>query len=242
MNVVLCGYNWTGCKALNILLELGHNVFVYTHKASKGVPDLAFLCEKKNVPYSTEPITESNLPFQPDIIASIYYRNIIKKSVIDRVHGKIFNLHPSLLPKYRGCSSVTWALINGEKEYGYTYHYLREGIDTGNVLLQKRLIIEDWDTQLNLYERVMNESMKDFEKVLTLVEKGYNGIEQNHEEAIYYKRGCPFEGKIDSNWDDEMIDRFIRAMYFPPYPSAKINGIEVNSFQEYIDVVNSTDE
>ena len=87
---------------------------------------------------------------------------MIKQDVIDIVNGKIFNLHPALLPKYRGCSSVTWAMINGEKECGFTYHYIDKGCDTGKIILQKAIKIEDFDTQLTLYNRVMFESMDYF--------------------------------------------------------------------------------
>ena len=71
------------------------------------------------------------------MICSIYYRYIIEEEIINCVNGKIFNLHPSLLPNYKGCSSLTWAMINGEAEVGYSYHYIDVTLDTGNVILQK---------------------------------------------------------------------------------------------------------
>ena len=148
MNVILCGYHWTGCNALEWLLEKKHNVFIYTHKTQNSVADLEGLCIKKKVPYSLEKISAENLPFLPDVICSIYYRYIIADSVINIVKGKIFNLHPALLPKYRGCSSLTWAIINGENQCGYTFHYIDTGCDTGNIIIQKSVKIEDYDTQL----------------------------------------------------------------------------------------------
>ena len=240
MNIILCGYHWTGCKALKLLLAGKHNVFVFTHKAADGIYDLAKLCRKYKVDYSFDKISVSNMPFVPDAAVSIYYRDIIKKDVIEYCKGKIFNLHPSLLPKYRGCSSVTWALINGESEYGYTYHYLDEGIDTGNILIQKKLPIEEWDTQLDLYERVMNESMKQFDNALSLVVEGFEGDEQKHEEASYYKRGCPYNGEINPNWEPEKIERFIRAMYFPPYPPATYKGRQIKTLEQYTSIEGST--
>ena len=146
MKIILCGYHWTGCKALELLLEEGHEVYVYTHETENYVADLEGLCVRKNIKYSLEKIQVSNMPFIPDVICSVYYRYRIKKDVIDAVNGKIFNLHPALLPKYRGCSSLTWAMINGEKECGFTYHYIDMGCDTGNTILQKKIKIEDFDT------------------------------------------------------------------------------------------------
>ena len=81
MKVILCGYNWAGCKALDILISQGYNVFVFTHENPYHIPSLINLCDKKNIPCSTENISRSIFPFIPDLICSIYYRNIIKKEV-----------------------------------------------------------------------------------------------------------------------------------------------------------------
>lgn len=232
MKVILCGYHWIGCKVLEELLGEGHEVFVFTHESPYHVPSLINYCKQMNVPYSTENISKVTLPFKPDIICSIYYRYIIKKHVIDICGGAIFNLHPALLPKYRGCSSLTWALINGEKEVGFTYHYVDEGCDTGNIILQKEIQLENWDTNLSIYYRVMYESYKYFKEAFNLVSQGYSGTEQIGE-ASYYKRGCPHDGKIDTSWTMSYIERFIRSQYFPPYPPASFNEKNIYTLNEY---------
>lgn len=237
-NILLCAYNWTGCKAVKILNKREDvNLFVYTHEKENDVPDVGTYCEENFIKYTTEKINIENIPFKPDYIISVYYRNIIPKEIISYVEGKIMNLHPSLLPRYRGCSSVTWALINGENEYGYTYHYIDEGIDTGNIIFQEKLDIEEWDTQLTLYNKVMFYSMDKFNIALDLLFSGIKGTTQSGGES-YYKRGCPYGGNIDSKWSEEKIKRFIRAMYFPPYPKAKFKGNIINSYEEYIDLKN----
>lgn len=241
MKVILCGYNWTGCKALDILISLGHEVFVFTHDGPYHVPSLINLCQKLGVPYSTENISKSTLPFIPDVICSIYYRYIINKPVIDSCGGKIFNLHPSLLPKYRGCSSLTWALIHGEPYAGFSYHYIDEGCDTGNVLLQKKIKIEDWDTQQSLYMRTMFESMVHFPTALKMVlneEKGEPQIGN----ATYFQRGCPLGGEIDPNWDMLATERFIRAMNYPPYPPARFNNESIYTIEQFIKLKKGSDE
>ena len=236
MKIILCGYHWTGCKALELLLEEEHEVFVYTHTTENYIADLEGLCIKKKVSYTTEKIRIDNLPFKADMICSIYYRYIIDEKVINSVQGKIFNLHPSLLPKYRGCSSLTWAMINGETECGFTYHYIEQGCDTGNIIIQKEIQIEDFDTQLTLYNRVMFESMKFFLEAVALVEKGIEGKKQNGETTIY-KRGCPFDGKITDSMDDMMKERFVRAMCYPPYPAANYNGYKITNYKELCKVL-----
>ena len=135
MKIILCGYHWTGCKALQDILDLGHEVFVYTHENPYHIPSLIDLCIKKGVQFSILDISKSKLPFVPDVICSIFYRYIIREHIIRACGGRIFNLHPSLLPKYRGCSSLTWALINGEEFIGFTFHYITNKIDEGKILL-----------------------------------------------------------------------------------------------------------
>lgn len=237
MKVILCGYHWIGCKVLEFLINQGHEVFVYTHQSPFHIPSLELFCEKRKINYSLDNISDSRLPFKPDIICSVYYRNIIKSHVIESCGGKIFNLHPALLPKYRGCSSLTWAMINGEKEVGFTYHYIDNGCDTGNIILQKKIMIEEFDNQLTLFNRVMFQSFEYFNEAFKLVVENYSG-EKQLGEVSFYKRGCPYSGEINPDWDDKKIERFIRAMYFPPYPLAQINGIEVKTFAEYVEIKN----
>jgi methionyl-tRNA formyltransferase len=234
MNVILCGYHWTGCKALEILRAMNHNVFVYTHKAQYQIPSLLEYCGKVNVPYSLENVSKVDLPFNPDVICSISYRYIIKEHIINTCSGRIFNLHPSLLPKYRGCSSLTWAMINGEKEAGYTYHYVNPSIDTGDIILQEPLPIEEFDTQETLFVRTMVESMKMFSTAFEHVFKGLPGKKQEGA-ASSFKRGCPHDGVINPDWDHDYKERFIRAMIYPPYPAARYNDREIFSIHDLPD-------
>jgi len=235
MNIILCGYHWTGCRALESLLSMGHEVFVYTHESPYYVPSLIDLCRARGIAHSVENISKSSLPFEPDIISSVYYRYILSKAVIERCGGRVFNLHPSLLPHYRGCSSLTWALINGETMAGYTYHYINEGTDTGDTLIQREVPIERFDTQATLYQRVMTRAMDDFETALELVAEGARGTPQVGE-GSYYGRGCPHGGQIDPTWEPERIERFIRAMIHPPYPLARLGDQEVSSYEAYLDL------
>ena len=232
LKVILCGYHWTGCKALSYLLNAGHEVFVFTHKGPYHIPSLIELCEEKGVAYSTKNISKADLPFKPDIICSVFYRYIIKDWVIDSCDGKIFNLHPSLLPQYRGCSSLTWALINGEQNTGFTYHYINKEVDTGKIILQKKVAIEDFDNQGTLYNRCMFIAMESFNEALLDVINGVKGEEQVGE-GSYFKRGCPHDGVIDENWKDPYTKRFIKAMIYPPYANAQFLNKEITTFKEF---------
>ncbi len=228
---ILCGYHWAGCKALELLLEDGYEVYVYTHKSDNYIADLERLCVKRNIKYTLDKITIDNIPFIPNIICIIYYRYIIGQDIINAADGKIFSLHPSLPPKYCGCGSLTCAMTDGEKKCGFTYLYINVGCDIGNIILQREVVIEDFDTQLTLYSRVMFESMKDFMKAVELVLNKYTGIPQN-EKSILYKRGCPLDGVITDLMEESMKERPIRAMCNPPYPAAKYQERERKTVRE----------
>lgn len=218
--------------ALKALRRHASDLFVYTHACPYYIPDLRNACGALGVPYSLHDISKSSLPFKPDIIASVYYRNIFSPTILDIVEGKAFNLHPSLLPQYRGCSSLSWALINGDAVTGYTYHYMNAGIDKGDILLQRSLAIYPWDTGESLYNRVMFSAMEDFENVLYLVISGYPGTPQKGQ-FPYYRRGCPFNGEINDEWPDEFVERFIRALIFPPLPPAHYKGRDIYDMKTY---------
>ena len=235
-NIILCGYNLIGCEVLALLVKQKHNIFVYTHKSPYHIPDLIAFCKKKKISFSTEKIKLENLPFKPDIICSIYYRYIIPIDIIDYCEGRVFNLHPSILPDYKGCSSITWALINNEKFTGYTYHYIDPTIDTGDIICQKKIIINSFDTQVTLYYKVMIESLSDFNKVFDFVVEKSKGISQK-KGGEYFKRGAPYSGKISKEWSLEKTDRFIRAMIHPPYPLAKFDDKEVQSLDSYLKII-----
>ena len=241
MKIILCGYHWAGCRALDILSDLASEIYVYTHDSPYHIPDLKALCESRNIRFTTQPISHDNLPFKPDILISIYYRFIISKDILNVCEGKAINLHPSLLPNYRGCSSLTWAMINNEREVGFTYHYIDEGIDTGNILLQKPLPIYEWDTQGSLYYRVMFEALAYLNEGIEKVLAGDPGQVQLSK-GTYYKRGCPFNGEIQPDWSHEDIVRFIKAMTFPPYPPAQYQGVEIRSFEDFLNVKNKVSQ
>ncbi len=231
MNIILCGYHWSGCEALNYLLKKKNKVFVYTHKSRYFEPDLEEYCKDKKVKFSLKKISKSNLPFIPDLIISISYKYKIPDNVISISKFKPFNLHPSILPKYRGCSSITWAMVNGEKEVGFTYHYIENKFDSGNIILQKKMIVNSFDFQMTLYYRVMFESLKYIGDVIKLVKNNFKGRKQLGN-GKYFKRGAPYDGKISSDWSNLKKKRFIKAMIFPPLPLAKYKNNFIKNFKE----------
>jgi methionyl-tRNA formyltransferase len=184
------------------------------------------------IAWTTESINSADLPFAPDVISSVWYRNIIRPHIADSVEGRIFNLHPSLLPRHRGCSSVPRAIIEGDTETGVTAHYIDSGVDTGRVLYQERVRIADHETQLSLYDKCQRVAAMMWSESLRLVVEGSPGVEQKGH-GCHHPRGAPYDGKIDDSWGEGQVERFIRAMTFPPLPYSTYQGQEVDSLETY---------
>lgn len=116
-----------------------------TWRTEEGVYEY---CSRNGIPMLDE---EAVVESRPDLGISCRYNRIIKKRVIDSFRLGIVNTHGGILPEYRGVYSNMNALINGEKEYGVTLHYIDEGVDTGDIIAIKRVPIEPEQTGLELY-------------------------------------------------------------------------------------------
>jgi methionyl-tRNA formyltransferase len=125
-----------------------------------GYESVINLCEGKNIkvinPKSVnKDVIQRITEISPDIILSIYYRKILPKELINLPNLGCINIHPSFLPYYRGPVPTAWAIENGEEEFGITIHYMDEGIDTGDILVQEKHAINDDETGYELYSRAM---------------------------------------------------------------------------------------
>ena len=238
MKVVLCGYNWTGCRVLEHLLQRQDvsDIAVFTHEPPPELPDLRPLASAVGIWCTTESINQVPLPFAADVIASVYYRFIVKPHVIASVRGRIFNMHPSLLPRHRGCSSIPWAIIEGDTVTGVTFHYMDESIDTGRIILQAAVPIASDETQASLFRRCMHRGVEFWPAALELVKAGFPGAPAQGASS-FHKRGAPYGGVIQEGWPVDQVERFIRAMIFPPYPSATFRGHEIKSLADYMQVI-----
>lgn len=231
-SLVLCVYGRPGLEVLkycNEKLRLSQ-IAVFTHDLAGGREIISY-CKEHQIWCATESINKSELPFDAPYLASVYYRNIIKKHVLDKFRAS-FNAHPSLLPRHRGCSSVPWAIIEGDSHTAVSFHYIEPGVDTGRIIYQSAFAIESDETQISLYKKCEDRVIECWSAAFTLVQSGFPGVEQIGE-VSYHPRGCPFEGEIDPKWSDTQVERFIRAMYYPPMPGAKYKGIEINSLEQY---------
>ncbi|MBO7699010.1 MAG: methionyl-tRNA formyltransferase, partial [Erysipelotrichaceae bacterium] len=129
---------------------------------------------------------EEVLSFDPELIITAAYGQIVPKAILDYPKYKCINTHGSLLPKYRGGAPIQRAIINGEKETGMSIMYMNEKMDEGDILYQKSLPIDIHDTNADLFHKLSNLAL---EMLLEFLPKFFEGdftpIKQNHEEATY---------------------------------------------------------
>lgn len=131
-----------------------------------------------------------------------------------------FNLHASLLPKYRGAAPINWAIINGEKETGVTTFYINEKIDTGAILLQERLAIQDDDTAGTLHDKLMHLGSQLVLKTVDSIRKGV--IEAVEQAKTTVLKEAPKLNKENCriNWKDEPQKIYNHIRGLSPYPAA----------------------
>lgn len=242
--ILLAGYGVPAEIGLIILLGLGFNInnlLLLTYPNDSRNSGLLNMASLRGISYITNPINDPvaiNVirKFEPDFLISLHYRSLIPLNILKIIKNSAFNLHPSLLPKYRGANSIPWALINGEKETGFSFHYMDEKYDTGAIIHQESVEIYDHDTAFSLFHRLIYKAMSSFEDVLFKVFHNYKGFQQSIE-GSYYSRSIPYDGKINIEWSDDQVERFIRAMYFPPFDPALLildkDIYQISSLDQY---------
>ena len=225
MKVLLFAYHDAGYRALRALIAKGHEVLVVTHPSPPEFPSVAALADVLGLKWTMDGV-ESFLAlaseFRPDIMFSVYYRHILSQDILDIPRRGSFNFHPSLLPKHRGCFSAPWAIIDGDRVTGVTCHRMTEKVDAGEIIDRQDVTIAETETGLSLYDKLVNTTASLFLRVLDRAETGALKGTPQEGEGSFHRREVPFGGLIDLQWPRARIDRFIRALYFPPYHPATI--------------------
>lgn len=189
--------------------------------------------------------------------------NLVEKSLIISVNNififkdqhiaknTIINYHNSLLPKYKGINAHIWAIWNNDSVTGITWHQIDNGIDTGDILLQKKIQIENDFTSLKLLKlqhTIASQSLK--ECLENLLNK--KNIPQKSTGSYYKSTKLPNKGYLNLSWNKEKISRFLRAMdcgYFNGVqkPKLKILGeekeilfYEINELDLILNLSNNT--
>lgn len=169
-----------------------------------------------NTPETAQLIKEIN----PDVIFVIGWTRLVCAEILAIPKYGCIGMHASLLPKYRGRAPVNWALINNEKLTGNTMILLDDGVDTGDILLQRSISITLADTCGTLYDKVADAGREMIRESIPHLQKGeLSRTPQNHDQATVMPKRTPEDGLID--WTKPALELFnwVRALTHP-YPGA----------------------
>jgi methionyl-tRNA formyltransferase len=229
--ILFFGYSEVGHDCLSLLLERGDNVVgLITHVDSpteriwfktpaeaaraKGVP--VHTPERAGTPEWVERIAQ----MRPELILSAYYRNMISTKVLGLAPLGAFNMHGSLLPKYRGRAPINWAVLNGEPRIGMTLHRMVREPDAGNIVDQEGVDIGPRDTAEQAFRKVLPCARRVLGRQIdALLSGSASETPQDSSKATYFGARKAEDGRIDWTRSSREIFNLIRAVT-DPYPGA----------------------
>ena len=163
-------------------------------------------------------VIEQLAGFDPDVIVVAAYGQLLPQSVLEIPTYKCINVHPSLLPKYRGAAPVAAAILAGERFTGVSVMLMEAGLDTGPVLAHAQITVSDQDTTGSLTAKLSETGARLLQEVLPGWVKGeITPRPQNEAEATYSKPISKADGEID--WRLPAIEIWRRVRAFQPWPS-----------------------
>ncbi|KAA5937104.1 bifunctional UDP-4-amino-4-deoxy-L-arabinose formyltransferase/UDP-glucuronic acid oxidase ArnA [Pantoea sp. Bo_2] len=231
MKTVVFAYHDMGCVGINALLNAGYEITaIFTHNdvatENNFFGSVARLAAEHGIPvYAPD---EANHPIwldrirtmAPEMIFSFYYRHLLSDEILQCAQKGAFNLHGSLLPKYRGRAPLNWALVNGERETGVTLHRMVKRADAGNILAQQKVAIDDQDNALTLHRKLTQAAEQLLGDILPRLRQGeVSEWPQDESQATRVGGRTPEDGRIDWNQPAEKIHNLVRAVT-DPWPGA----------------------
>ena len=230
-SAVVFAYHDMGVSCLEVLLESGVDVrLVVTHQDSQSEQiwfgSVEELAKKNGITVITpddpnvEVIVAQVAECRPDYIFSFYYRQMLGAELLKTPTRGAFNVHGSLLPKYRGRVPVNWAIIHGETEAGVSLHRMEIKPDAGNLLAQQSVPILRNDTAFAVFQKLKcaAESML-MTTVPKMIGNEVTEVPLDLENGSYYSGRKPEDGRINWHLPAASIHNLVRAVA-PPYPGA----------------------
>ena len=159
-----------------------------------------------------------------DVIFCLGSTLILPQDIIKVPKIGTLNIHPSLLPKYRGRYSLVHAIYKGEKYSGLTSHWIGKEIDLGEIISQKKIKIMDDDTGGSLYKKFTDNAIIEFKKIFNKIIKGKKIKTHKLKKSApkYKKKHFPNDGKLNWSWNGKKIYNFLKAMIHEPFPPPEI--------------------
>jgi methionyl-tRNA formyltransferase len=225
------GYHNVGVRCLSVLRAHGVRVAVVaTHADAPGetiwFDSMARAAAMYDIPVITPPdanapdVVERIRALAPDFLFSFYYRSMLKPALLGLARRGAYNMHGSLLPKYRGRAPVNWAVLHGERETGATLHEMVEKPDAGRIVDQQAVPILPNDTAREVFDKVTVAAEMVLDRSLPALAAGTAQLtRQDLAAGSYFGGRRPEDGRIDWTRDAGEVHNLIRAVA-PPYPGA----------------------
>ncbi|MBS4097755.1 MAG: formyltransferase [Sulfuricella sp.] len=248
VRAVVFAYHNVGVRCLKVLLAHGVKIpLIVTHTDNPNeniwfdsVAELAALYDIPVItpddPNTPEVIAQVQAA-QPDFLFSFYYRNMLKKALLDIPSRGAYNMHGSLLPKYRGRVPVNWAIIKGETETGSTLHVMNEKPDNGALVDQQAVPILPDDTALDVFAKVTCAAEIALNRCLPGLLAGTAKLTpQDLSQGGYFGGRCAEDGHIDWTQSARDIHNLIRSVA-PPFPGAftAMDGQQLKIFRSLVE-------
>ncbi|WP_277966660.1 bifunctional UDP-4-amino-4-deoxy-L-arabinose formyltransferase/UDP-glucuronic acid oxidase ArnA [Pantoea trifolii] len=231
MKTVVFAYAEMGCAGISALLNAGYEISaIFTHSdtgtESHFFDSVARLAAEQGIPvYAPEDVNhplwvDRIKTMAPDYIFSFYYRALLNDSILSCAKLGAFNLHGSLLPKYRGRAPLNWVLVNGETETGVTLHRMVKRADAGDIVAQQRVAIHEQDNALTLHRKLVACATEVLNNALPGVKRGdIVTTPQIESEATVVGRRTPEDGRIKWEAPAQTVNNLVRAVTYP-WPGA----------------------
>ena len=228
---VVFAYHDVGVRGLSVLLALGLDIqLLVTHVDDPDeniwFSSVAKLAALNDIPVitpsdpNTAEVLEQVRACQPDVLFSFYYRQLLGADLLAMPANGAYNLHGSLLPKYRGRVPVNWAVLHGETETGASLHRMDIKPDAGALVDQQAVAILPNDTAQAVFQKVACATEQLLLRCVPLLLEGRaQETELDLSAGSYFGGRRPEDGRIDWQQTAGEIHNLIRAVA-PPYPGA----------------------
>jgi len=230
-SAVVFAYHNVGVRCLSVLLEQGVQVaLVVTHR-DRASENIWFDSVEELARARALPVITPEDPNDPAVIAQIrtlasdflfsfYYRNMLGPELLALPRRGAYNMHGSLLPKYRGRVPVNWAVIRGERETGATLHQMVAKADAGGIVDQQAVPIGPDETAAEVFAKVTAAAERVLARALPRLIAGSAQITpQDLGRGSYFSGRKPEDGRIDWAKSAEEVHNLVRGVS-PPYPGA----------------------
>lgn len=183
---------------------------------------------------------ESLRALEADLFLVNSYSMILNPAMLELPRLGAYNIHAGLVPQYRGANVLNWVLVNGEDETGVSIMKMDAGIDTGDVVMQRRVPIAFDDTAITLRAKLLARAQEMVPELLTQIRRGeIQCTPQDETRATSWPLRKPVDGRVDWAWPAERIYNLIRAVV-APWPGACYE--DENGEEVVIDQLMSLDE